>query len=132
MQILKHIYVINTIPGTDVPGSYNAATDLSFDSDQFDVEHQIAVRRNVRRWARRTICHRRRNHQTAHAADFHTRHTLSPASNNAAKWECNRTAKIMAALENDAVFDQCACVMCGDRCTLWNDVASTFEHVNNL
>lgn len=79
-----------------------------------------------------SVSHASGDNQTAHTADTHTRHALSPAGNDLVETKGDRVAKVMAALKNNAVFAECASIVGSNGRTLVDCFAGPLFYVNNL
>ncbi len=93
---------------------------LLFNVHQLNVEHEIAIRRNVSGSANGAVGHLTWDDESAHATDLHARHALCPAADDLVEAEGDGLTKVMAALEDDAIFTQCTSVVCGDSRAGWH------------
>ncbi len=105
---------------------------LSLNRHQLDIKHQVAIRGDVCRWATAAIGEGGGDNKSPRATNFHTRYTLRPASYYTAKRKGNCAAKIMTALKNRAIGNQCTGVVRSDRRTLGYFIARTYYYISDL
>ncbi len=105
---------------------------LLFNIHQLNVEHEIAIRWDVGGGADGAVGHVAWDDESAHATDLHARHTLCPTADDLVEAEGDGLAKVVAALEDDAIFTQCTSIVCGDGCASWYLGTSARDNVDGL